>query len=85
LIAEIEVLAHFLIVRFPGKLHVSATIVGIYIGLAVAALNPNGVPIRLTLSFVELLDWLPRVGAFVLGRGQHVSGPTQVTYIFVLL
>src|SRR6516164_9569271 len=36
LIAKIQVLAHLLVVAFPGKLRVAPTVVGIYIGVAVA-------------------------------------------------
>src|SRR5215472_911344 len=85
LIAEIQVSAHVLVVRFPGQLHITATIVGVYIGLTVAARNRNRVPIGLTLAHAVLLYWLPHVGALPFGRGQHVSAPAQVTQIPVLL
>src|SRR5262249_54789408 len=85
LIAKVQILAHLLVVGFPSKLHVTATIVAIQIGFPVTAGDWNGVPIGLTLSLAEFLDWSPRIRALVLDRGQHVSTPARVAYISIVL
>src|SRR5271166_3285910 len=85
LITKIKVFAHLSIEVCPGKLRVTPTVIGIYIGLAVATGDRNRVPIGVPLPLVTLLDWLRRVGALLFDCGQHVSSPAHVAYIFVLL
>src|SRR6185312_11486719 len=62
--AHPQFLAHVGVIRLPGELHITATIIGVGKRRPIGISDFHRNAVRTPLPFTELLNWLPPAGTF---------------------
>ena len=80
-ISHTQLCAHVGVVGFPGKLNVSAAVIGIGVGSAIGISDFDRHAIGPAFALAEFFQRLPLVGALTLHGGKHIGSPSHIRHV----